>query len=157
MTNKKEQKALRRKAEREQKLLRIKRRKRNGLFLMVGGLIFLIAISYHLFLRNWITQFVNGPSTLDEFAKCLTEKEAVMYGRDTCPACQKQKEKFGSAFKYINYIKCDFEPEKCRSKGIKTIPKWYLNNEEVDGNFKSLSELAEISKCPMPDLENSDK
>ena len=46
---------------------------------------------------------INKPGLYDNFAKCLTEKGAVMYGAmDWCKFTQAQKAMFGKSFKYIN-------------------------------------------------------
>lgn len=82
-------------------------------------------------------------------AKHLTEVGATMYGAYWCPHCLEQKELFGEAFKYINYVECDpmgrkANPALCNEKGIKGYPTW-----EIKGNFypgvRSLEELSNIS------------
>ena len=39
-----------------------------------------------------------------QLAKHLTEEGAVMYGAYWCPHCSDQKQSFGKAFKYIQYV-----------------------------------------------------
>src|SRR5579885_3423480 len=48
-------------------------------------------------------------SRYDAFAKCLTTKQAKMYGAFWCPHCAEQKEMFGSSFKYAPYIECGIQ------------------------------------------------
>src|ERR1041385_8352379 len=45
-------------------------------------------------------------STLDSFAQCVSAKGARMYGAWWCPHCADQKELFGFAFQYVNYVEC---------------------------------------------------
>src|SRR5215467_2633829 len=49
---------------------------------------------------------------LDAFAKCLTAKNAKMYGAYWCPHCQDQKEMFGSSFQYAPYVECGIKGSK---------------------------------------------
>src|SRR6266481_6317857 len=63
-------------------------------------------------------------STLDGFAKCLTSRNAKMYGLYWCTHCQDQKEMFGYAFQYVNYVECGVkgvraETEECKQAGVK--------------------------------------
>src|SRR3989344_1806718 len=47
---------------------------------------------------------MNKPGQYDNFAKCLTEKGAVVYGAiDWCKYTQGQKAMFGNSWKYLNY------------------------------------------------------
>ncbi len=73
-----------------------------------------------------------------EFAQYLGEIGAVMYGTYWCPACQNQKDKFGDAFKFIEYVECDpkgkdAKPSLCQSKGIKAYPTWEINGRFYEG------------------------
>ena len=43
------------------------------------------------------------PGPLDDFAKCLTEKGAVMYGASWCQYTQAQKRMFGNSMRFIDY------------------------------------------------------
>lgn len=62
----------------------------------------------------------------DEFAKCLTEKGAVMYGAEWCTHCKEQKAAFGDSFKYIKYIECPENILLCTDKGINGYPTWII-------------------------------
>ena len=63
----------------------------------------------------------------DEFAKCLTQKGAVMYGAVWCPHCIEQKAAFGDSFKYINYVECPDNTQLCIDKGISGYPTWIIS------------------------------
>ncbi len=116
-------------------LERSKRKKRWGigitaavLLLLIGGLV------YALKLR---------PGTWDDFAKCLTEKGAVMYGAiDWCQYTKQQVGMFGRSFKYVNYKDYPELP------GIKKTPTWVFDGEWYDG-VQSFERLAAVTGCPL--------
>jgi len=85
---------------------------------------------------------------LDTFAKCLTEKEAVMYGTEWCGHCQKQKETFGKSFKHINYVDCDRTKEKCLAALITGYPTWKIKGQNYPGQ-QSLQTLASLTGCEL--------
>jgi len=85
----------------------------------------------------------------DSFAQCLTEKDVKMYGADWCTHCQEQKKMFGSAFKYANYIDCDFNKDECSEKKIEGYPTWIINETDYRG-VQSLQRLAHLSGCELP-------
>ncbi|RMD67743.1 hypothetical protein D6817_00650 [Candidatus Pacearchaeota archaeon] len=91
----------------------------------------------------------------DEFAKCLTDKGVTMYGAYWCPHCARQKEMFGSSWKYVNYVECDprgnnAKPELCREKGVQGFPTWEFPNGEIVSGETPLRELSFRSGCPLP-------
>src|SRR3989338_10574613 len=45
----------------------------------------------------------NKPGLVDDFAKCLTEKGAVMYGAPLCKYTAGQKAMFGNSMRLIDY------------------------------------------------------
>jgi thioredoxin-related protein len=80
---------------------------------------------------------------LETFATCLTEKGAQLFGSQTCPHCQHQKEMFNDAFEHIDYTECSINREKCSQEEIKYLPTWkFADGSEVSGvqEFKELSE-----------------
>jgi len=82
----------------------------------------------------------------DSFAQCLTEKGAAMYGADWCTHCQEQKKMFGSSFKYVDYVNCDFNEGECIKKGIKGYPTWIINETDYRG-VQSLQKLGYLTGC----------
>ena len=85
------------------------------------------AISYAIF----------SPGKYDEFAKCLTEKGAVMYGEDWCHNTQGQKAMFGKSFKYINYqVKPDLEIR----------PTWVIDGKSYQ-TVQSFQRLSALTGC----------
>ena len=77
----------------------------------------------------------------DNFAKCLTEKGAVVYGAiDWCHFTQAQRGMFGNSWKYLNYQ--DFT----KLPGIKKTPTWVINGKWYE-NVQSFEKLSEITGC----------
>jgi len=92
------------------------------------------------------------PASLEEFAKCLTEKGMKFYGAEWCSWCKKEKELFAEAVQYLPYIECvDEESDEltaeCQEAGISSFPTWQLPNGELVSGFKTLEELSELSGC----------
>jgi hypothetical protein len=106
------------------------------------------AAAYHFFRHR-------QTSRLDAFAKCLTAKQAKMYGAYWCPHCEDQKEKFGSSFQYAPYVECGIKGEKgiaavCTDAGIKRFPTWiFADGTRVEGAHE-LEFLGEATGCSLP-------
>jgi hypothetical protein len=94
-------------------------------------------------------------SRLDAFAKCLTAKQAKMYGAFWCPHCEDQKEKFGSSFQYAPYVECGIKGSQgiepvCTEAGIKRFPTWiFADGTRVEGAHE-LEFLGEQTGCSLP-------
>jgi hypothetical protein len=106
------------------------------------------AVAYY-FIRHKQT------SRLDAFSKCLTAKQAKMYGAYWCPHCEEQKEKFGSSFQYAPYVECGIKGSKaiepvCTEAGIKRFPTWvFADGSRVEGEH-DLQFLGEQTGCSLP-------
>jgi hypothetical protein len=93
----------------------------------------------------------------DTFARCLTEKNVVMYGAYWCPHCVEQKEKFAASFKLAPYVECGVagdlrgEQQVCKDAGIKHFPTWQFppTGERVE-RVLSLEDLSERTGCSLP-------
>jgi len=104
--------------------------------------ILLLAIAIYLFFKPAST------GQYDEFAQCLTEKGIKMYGTGWCSYCQKQKDLFGSSFKYIDFVDCDRNKQECLSAGVEGYPIWKMTGENYPG-LQQLSRLAQLSGCEL--------
>lgn len=82
------------------------------------------------------------------FAQCLTDTGAVMYGTDWCGYCQSQKKDFGKSFKNINFVDCDANYEKCTLAGVRGYPTWIINGESYPGK-QSLQTLSALTGCEL--------
>lgn len=93
-----------------------------------------------------IKSYMNKPGNYDEFAKCLTEKGAIIYGNDFCQYTMKQINYFGNSKKFLNYIKCIDNKELCDSKGVKVTPTWEINGKMYE-QVQTFDRLATLSEC----------
>ena len=91
-----------------------------------------------------------APSGGELFLACLKSKGVTMFGTDTCPSCQKQKELLGEEeFKQVSYVNCDINPEICTQNNIKKWPTWLYNGQAL-GGVQTSKELAQFSGCDAP-------
>src|SRR3989344_4539715 len=74
-----------------------------------------------------VSSYVKQPGKYDDFAKCLTEKGAIIYGNDFCSYTRNQLGFFGKSKKYLNYVKCIDNKGLCDSKGVEVTPTWEIN------------------------------
>lgn len=89
-------------------------------------------------------------STLDGFAQCIASKGLTMYGAEWCPHCKKEKNRFGTAFKYVPYVECPDNVQACLAKGIKGYPSWIDASGTLYEGEQGLDGLAKISGCELP-------
>ena len=102
----------------------------------VIGVVILMVAAYTVY-------SINKPGQYDNFAKCLTEKGAVMYGAmDWCKYTQGQKAMFGNSFKYVDYREFQDLP------GIKKTPTWIINGAWHE-NVQSFDKLAALTGCKL--------
>ncbi len=102
----------------------------------VIGVIIIALVSYSVYSATR-----SGP--YDNFAKCLTEKGAVVYGAiDWCKYTQGQRAMFGNSWKYLNYQ--DFT----KLPGIKKTPTWVINGKWYE-NVQPFGKLAELTGCKL--------
>ena len=102
----------------------------------VAGVVILAIAAYSVYSAN-------KPGQYDDFAKCLSEKGAVMYGAiEWCKYTQAQKGMFGNSFKYLNYQ--DFT----KLSGIKKTPTWVINGKWYE-NVQSFDKLAALTGCKL--------
>ena len=100
----------------------------------VIGIIILAVAAYSIYV-------INKPGPYDSFAKCLTEKGAVMYGAmGWCKYTQAQKGMFGKSFKYVNY------KEFNELQGIKKTPTWVINGAWHE-NVQPFDKLGALTGC----------
>jgi hypothetical protein len=98
--------------------------------------------------------FASGqPGPYDEFAQCITDSGAELYGAYWCGNCQRQKLNFGDSFEYLDYTECDAkdpegkgQPLVCDEKGIVKYPTWIIDGAKYTG-LKSMQELSELTGC----------
>jgi len=116
--------------EEEMKVEKGKKSKKKIKIMVITAVILLI-------LGSWIVYSSLSPGKYDGFAKCLTEKGAVMYGEDWCQYTNAQKGMFGKSFKYIDYqVKED----------LRKRPTWVIGGESYE-TVQSFERLSALTGC----------
>lgn len=96
----------------------------------------------------------NMPGQYDDFAKCLSDSGAKMYGTFWCSHCNEQKEMFGNSWKHMNYIECSTpdgnkQTAICTADGIRAYPTWEFPGGERDTGVFSFQELSQKTGCAL--------
>lgn len=71
-------------------------------------------------------------ASLDPFAQCLASKNITMYGAAWCSHCQDQKKLFGESFKYVPYVECPDNIDKCLALGVTGYPTWIFHETKQE-------------------------
>src|SRR3989338_2875622 len=88
----------------------------------------------------------------DDFARCLTDKGAKMYGASWCSHCGNQKELFGSSWQYVTYVECTIADQQdqavvCQQAGITSYPTWQFGDgSQVTGEM-TFEQLSQQTGC----------
>lgn len=94
-----------------------------------------------------------GSGLYDDFARCLTNKGAKMYGAYWCPHCKNQKELFGSSWRLVDYVECAIPNQPgqtgvCQPANIQVYPTWvFSDGNRVTGEM-SFEQLSQQTGCP---------
>jgi hypothetical protein len=80
------------------------------------------------------------PGQFDDFAKCLNDEGAIMYGANFCQYSHGQKGMFGNSFKYIDYQDYTEDPN------VKVTPTWKINGAYYQ-NVQTFDRLATLTGC----------
>lgn len=120
-----------------------------GRLAFIGGLVVVLVLAVAALLPRTAVQAPAQTDYQARLAKHLTDSGAVIYGAWWGPRCADQKEMFGKAFAYVNYVECDpkgqnANPQLCRDMGIKLFPTWDINGQRHEGVL-SLSQLAALT------------
>ncbi len=99
----------------------------------------IIAVAVFVLLTTMIVYAVTSPGKYDDFAKCLTEKGALMQGEDWCKYTNAQKAMFGNSFKYINYQ---------RNPNLEVRPTWTINGKVYE-KVQSFERLSQLTGCKL--------
>ncbi len=94
----------------------------------------------------------NAPSPYDDFAQCITDQGGQMYGAYWCHNCANTKDRFGSSFKYIDYIECSTPGSNTFDlcPDVTGVPKWTRPDGENLVGDVPLENLAEFYDCQLP-------
>lgn len=114
--------------------------------LIIGAIVVVIVIIgiYYFYPKNVAS------GKYDSFAQCLASKNITMYGAYWCPHCQNEKRAFGDSFRYVPYVECTEDVQKCLNAGIRGYPTWIFPDGNKLVGFQELQKLSEASSCPLP-------
>ena len=62
--------------------------------------------------------------------------DIVMYGKDSCPWCKRQKSELKGHWSKVKYVNCQENPEECKKNEISALPTWVINGERTEGFMK---------------------
>lgn len=128
--------------------MRKKHTLRNIIFALIG---ITCVIAINIYLRS-----DQQPGKLDDFAKCLKNSGAKLYGASWCPHCQNQKALFEKSAKYLPYVECAMPGGQgvnsmCRQAKIEAYPTWVFADSNSESGELSLEELSEKTACQLPE------
>jgi hypothetical protein len=112
----------------------------------------LLAIIYALVHASaWREKVTEQPASPEvvQFAQCLASKGATMYGAAWCPHCQREKARFGDAFKYVPYVECPQNMQLCLDKGVQGYPTWIFSDGTRLEGEQELVDISKASGCPL--------
>lgn len=102
-------------------------------------------------LNGCINQEIDSDYT--NFANCLTETGAKMYGASWCSYCNDQKDMFGESWIDINYIECSLpdggQTQICQQESITGYPTWEFGDGSRRPGKLSFEELSTYSNCDL--------
>ncbi len=96
-----------------------------------------------------VEEMVGSERAMENLVSCLKNKDVVVYGSKTCPACASLAEGFGG-YDVISsiYVECTEEREKCDAvKETKYVPEIQIAGEVYNGN-RSPAQIAAAVNCP---------
>jgi thiol-disulfide isomerase/thioredoxin len=120
--------------------------KNKSWFISVIVLVAIIVVSF-MFLKS-----DNSPGLHDEFAQCLTDSGAKMFGAYWCPHCKDQKAMFENSWKYVDYIECSLpnnagQTKTCIDAKIDGYPTWEFEDGSRLSGALSFEKLSELTGC----------
>ncbi|MBI4144789.1 hypothetical protein HY493_01125 [Candidatus Woesearchaeota archaeon] len=111
------------------------KRRRRMIYLISGSVLMLVLVLIGISFAM--------PGKLDDFAKCLSEKGAVMYGAiEWCKYTKEQAGMFGKSFKYVDYRDYRDGPD------VKVTPTWVIGDATYE-KVQSLERLSALTGCPL--------
>ncbi len=130
-----------------------KKRSNSGIYFFLGIIVLVIIVLVIVFSSKGKDRSY-PQDQIDSFAKCLTEKGVIMYGTFWCPNCARTKARFGSSFKYINYVECDpngkdQQAELCVEKKIENYDTWIFTSGKWLVGEPTFEQIAKESDCPL--------
>lgn len=97
---------------------------------------------------------LKSPANYDDFARCLNNSGARMYGAWWCTHCADQKELFKGSFPLVPYIECSDAGSRsqnslCTSANIRSYPTWVFGDGRRLEGVLSFKELSRVTGCAL--------
>ncbi len=94
----------------------------------------------------------------DDFAQCIIDSGAKMYGAWWCGHCAEQKNDFGSSWDLFKeqdaYVECSTQTrtqtQQCQDEGITGYPTWRFSDGTEQSGRLSFEFLAQKTGCSLP-------
>ena len=65
-----------------------------------------------------------------------TNNGILMYGKDSCPWCKRQKTELKDHWDKVTYVNCQENPEECKKNKIAALPTWVIHGNRSEGFMK---------------------
>jgi len=88
---------------------------------------------------------LNFQEVPEETARCIGNN-SVLYVQLGCSHCRTQENLFGESYKYINFVDCFYERQKCIDLNIQATPTWVIKGEKYSG-VQEINKLKELTGC----------
>ena len=108
---------------------------------------FIVGIIVAFFYFFYFKEKVSGE--FDLFAQCLAGKNIIMYGAEWCSHCQNEKKGFGDSFRFVPYVECPDDPQRCLALGITGYPTWIFSDDKKFEGEQGLEKLSRESGCAL--------
>ena len=98
----------------------------------------------------------NYAGPLDEFARCVTDSGAYLYGANWDFRVEQQRLLFNRSVDIIKYVDClggtdDVILEVCFQEEIEHTPTWVMGDGELILGLQTLEYIAELTDCEFPE------
>ncbi len=113
---------------------------------LVACVVFILsAYSLTLVISN-LTGYSLFQNSIQEFGKCLIEKDVIFYADSDCLQCDEQKKIFERFNLNIDFVNCDTDKYACYRDNIDFVPSFKFKGKLYNGIF-SLKEITDITGC----------
>lgn len=120
--------------------------------------IFSLFLAPIIFSACSIESTVEGAREYDDFAQCINDSGAQMYGAFWCAHCEGQLEMFGYNAENVNegpvpYIECS-NPDRsqtptCIEQNVQSYPTWVFGDGTRTTGRQSFSDLSAATGCAL--------
>lgn len=122
--------------------------------LILVGLVALVLVVNLSSSKQKTPAIAGAQDQVEEFAVCIANSGAKMYGASWCSHCEDQKEDFNNS-ESLPYTECSTADGKgqtaiCAAEGIASYPTWRFGDGQEKSGALSFSQLAEYTGCAEP-------